>query len=70
MKGATAELCARTISAVIKKRLTNIGTSHHLFLPQKNDNNSPSMPKRLAMILAILKRKFLSPKTITRPNLI
>lgn len=54
MKGAIAELCARTISAPSRKSVTSIGTSHHLLLLQKNENNSPTVPKRPAAVRAEL----------------
>src|ERR1700721_1076770 len=52
MKGPIAELCARTITTPRRKRVTNIGTSHHLLLLQKNESSSPSVPKRPAAVLA------------------
>jgi hypothetical protein len=55
MKGAIAELCARTISTPRRKRLTNMGISHHLLILQKNDSKSPTVPKRLAAVRAAFK---------------
>jgi hypothetical protein len=55
MKGAIAELCARTIRTPRRKRLTNMGTSHHLLILQKNDSNSPTVPKRPATVRAAFK---------------
>jgi hypothetical protein len=55
MKGAIAELCARTISAATKKRVTNIGTSHHLLLPQKNHHNSPTLRGATVKTVAMLR---------------
>src|SRR5580692_4440391 len=52
MKGAIAELCARTITTPRRKRLTNIGTSHHFLVLQKYENNSATVPKRLAAVRA------------------
>jgi hypothetical protein len=55
MKGATAELCAKTIRTPRMKRVSNMGASHHLFTLQKNDSNSPIVLKRLAAVLTALK---------------
>jgi hypothetical protein len=52
MKGAIAELCARTITTPRRKRVTNIGTSHHFLVLQKYENNSATVPKRLAAVRA------------------
>src|SRR3984885_4488056 len=54
MKGAIAELCASTIRVPMRKRATSMGTSHHLLLLQKNENNSPTIPKRPAAVRATL----------------
>src|SRR4029077_8788542 len=50
MNGAIAELCARAISVPMTKRVTNIGASHHLLFLQKNENSSPTIPKRPAAV--------------------
>jgi hypothetical protein len=55
MKGATAELCAKTIRTPRMKRVTNMGASHHLFILQKNDSNSPTVLNRLAAVLTAFK---------------
>ena len=51
MKGAIAELCAKTMSTPRKKRPTNMGASHHFLILQKNVSNSPTVLKRLAAVL-------------------
>src|SRR5271167_3438902 len=45
MKGAIAELCARTIRTPRRKSVTSIGTSHHFLALQKNASNSPAVLK-------------------------
>src|ERR1700728_3188325 len=55
MKGAIADLCARTNSTPRRKKQTNMGTSHLLLILQKNDSNSPTVPKRLAAVRAAFK---------------
>src|SRR5579872_5658927 len=41
------------MSAPIRNRATNMGTSHHLLLFQKKENNSPTIPKRAAVVRAV-----------------
>jgi hypothetical protein len=52
MKGAITELWAKTIRTPKRKSVTNMGTSHHLLALQKNDSNSPTVPKRAAAVRA------------------
>src|SRR5580704_3721019 len=66
MNGATAELCARTMSAPIRKRAINIGTSHHLLLLQKKENNPQTIPKRPAVVRATLVMPMLLPNCSER----
>ena len=66
MKGAIAELCAMTIRTARMKRPTNMGANHHLLALQKNENNSPTVLKRLAAVLAAFKRAAIIEGTYAR----
>jgi hypothetical protein len=46
MNGAIGELAANAISPPIRKRAINMGISHHLFVLQKKESISPTIPKR------------------------
>src|SRR5262249_23210634 len=46
MKGAIAELCAKTTRAPNTNKASSIGVNHHHLLLQKNAKSSPTMPVR------------------------